>query len=305
MKKKNASSIDIKVNEKEVSVPCRTTLHEVRKQFKPHADVIIYNGFPLTSNHPLKQGDEIVFIQKGELPSPEEFECLLMARHTPGVHQKIKRAVVGIAGLGGLGSAVAIALARIGVGTLILVDFDVVEPSNLNRQQYFIHQIGMSKVEALQENISKINPHVKVEHFSDKIERENSVQLVGNAQIIVDCMDNFPTRHVLNEYAVTTGLPFVHAGVFGMSGQIVFIHPPETPCLYCVFPGSPPPEVFPIVGATAGVIGALEALEVLKYLTGKGTTLKNRMLFWDGELMTFHEIPLQKDPKCPVCRNKK
>jgi adenylyltransferase/sulfurtransferase len=89
-----------------------------------------------------------------------------------------------------------------------------------------------------------------------------------------------------------------------MSGQLTFIHTPETPCLYCIFPGSPPPEVFPIVGATAGVIGTLEALEVLKFITGKGTLLKNRMLFWDGELMQFHEIPLQKDPRCTVCRKR-
>jgi len=220
--------------------------------------------------------------------------------------KKLKQATVFIAGAGGLGSPVAIYLAAAGVGCLRICDFGEPELSNLNRQILHTDEdIGKNKALSAKETIAKINPHVKVEHFSDKIERENSAQLVGNAQIIVDCMDNFPTRHVLTECAVTTGLPFVHAGVFGMSGQIIFIHPPETPCLYCVFPGSPPPEVFPIVGATAGVIGTLEALEVLKYLTGKGTTLKNRMLFWDGELMTFHEIPLQKDPKCPVCRNKK
>jgi sulfur carrier protein ThiS adenylyltransferase len=134
--------LHIKVNEKEISVPSHTTLYQLKKRFKPKADVIIYNGFPLTSDQPLTGGDEIVFIQKGEFPSSEDFECFLMARHTRGP-PKIKGSVVGIAGLGGLGSAVAIALARIGLGTLILVDFDVVEPSNLNRQQYFIHQVGI------------------------------------------------------------------------------------------------------------------------------------------------------------------
>jgi len=197
VKKRNSSSIDIKVNEKEVSVPPKTTLHQLKERFKPDADVIIYNGFPLTSDHPLKGGDEIAFIQKGELPSSEEFECLLMARHTPGVHQKIKRAVVGIAGLGGLGSAVAIALARIGVGTLILVDFDVVEPSNLNRQQYFIHQIGMAKVEALRENLSKINPYVRILTYAEKLDRDNMEHIFKDAMVIVEAFDRAEEKAML------------------------------------------------------------------------------------------------------------
>ena len=162
--------IQIKINEKRVSVSSHLTVLQLKNQFKPNAEVVIYNGFPVTSDHSLKEGDEIVFIQKGEVPSFEEFESLMMARHTPGIHQKIKSAVVGIAGLGGLGSTLAIALARIGIGTLILVDFDVVEPSNLNRQQYFVHQIGMPKVEALQENISRVNPCVKVHTHLERLD---------------------------------------------------------------------------------------------------------------------------------------
>jgi len=219
--------------------------------------------------------------------------------------KKVKQATVFIAGAGGLGSPVAIYLAAAGVGRLRICDFGEPELSNLNRQVLHNEEdIGKNKALSAKETIAKINPHIKVENLPDKIEGENIAQLVDDAHIIVDCMDNFPTRHILNEYAVKVRLPFVHAGVFGMSGQITFIHTPETPCLYCVFPGSPPSEVFPIVGATAGVIGTLEALEVLKYLTGKGSLLKNRMLYWDGELMTFQEIALQKDPKCIVCRKK-
>ena len=177
--------------------PSHTTLFQLKNQFKPNADVIIYNGFPVTSDRPLKEGDEIVFIQKGEIPSPEEFECLMMARHTPGIHQKIKRSVVGIAGLGGLGSTVAIALARIGVGTLILVDFDVVEPSNLNRQQYFIHQIGMPKVEALQENISKINPYVKIQPYHEKLDRNNVERIFKEAEVVVEAFDRAEEKAML------------------------------------------------------------------------------------------------------------
>jgi sulfur carrier protein ThiS adenylyltransferase len=194
---KTPQNIRIKVNEKELSAPSHLTLLQLKNQFKPNADVIIYNGFPLDSDHPLQQGDEIVFIQKGETLSSEEFECLLMARHTPGVHQKVKRSVVGIAGLGGLGSNIAIALARVGVGTLILVDFDVVEPSNLNRQQYYIHQIGMAKVEALQENISKINPSVKILPYREKLDRDNVERIFKEADVVVEAFDRAEEKAML------------------------------------------------------------------------------------------------------------
>jgi sulfur carrier protein ThiS adenylyltransferase len=197
VKEKTPSTLRIKINEKEVSVPSHSTLFQLQTQFKPNANVIIYNGFPISSDHPLKEGDEIIFIQKGETPTPEEFESLMMARHTPGIHQKIKRSVVGIAGLGGLGSNVAIALARIGVGTLILVDFDVVEPSNLNRQQYFIHQIGMSKVEALQENISKINPYVKVLPYNEKLDQNNIKRIFKEAVVVVEAFDRAEEKAML------------------------------------------------------------------------------------------------------------
>jgi sulfur carrier protein ThiS adenylyltransferase len=193
----NSQNIRIKINEKESSVSSNTTLFRLRNEFKPDADVIIYNGFPADSDLPLKEGDEIVFIRKGETPSPEEFESLMMARHTPGIHEKIKRSVVGIAGLGGLGSAVAIALARIGVGTLILVDFDVVEPSNLNRQQYSVSQIGMPKVEALLENISRINPYVRVRPFNEKLDQNNVERIFKDAAVVVEAFDRADDKAML------------------------------------------------------------------------------------------------------------
>jgi sulfur carrier protein ThiS adenylyltransferase len=194
---KTSQTMRIKVNEKEVSVPSHFTLHQLRNQFKPSANIIIYNGFPLITDQPLKQGDEVVFIQKGETPSPEEYECLLMARHTPGVHQKIKRSTVGIAGLGGLGSTVAVALARIGVGTLILVDFDLVEPSNLNRQQYFIHQVGMPKVKALKENISTINPYVRILSTHEKLDKNNVERIFREADVVVEAFDRAEEKAML------------------------------------------------------------------------------------------------------------
>jgi sulfur carrier protein ThiS adenylyltransferase len=197
VKEKAPSTLRIKINEKELSVPFNSTLLQLKKQFKPNANVIICNGFPISSDHSLKEGDEIIFIQKGEIPTPEEFECLMMARHTPGIHQKIKRSVVGIAGLGGLGSNVAIALARIGVGTLILVDFDVVEPSNLNRQQYFIHQIGMPKVEALQDTLSKINPYVKILPYNEKLDKKNMERIFNEAVVVVEAFDRAEEKAML------------------------------------------------------------------------------------------------------------
>ena len=197
MRDKASQKIRIKINERKVSVPSGTTLLRLKDQFKSNADLIIYNGFPLALDHPLRPGDEIVLIKKGEKPSPEEIECLMMARHTPGVHQRIRNSVVGIAGLGGLGSSIAIALARVGVGALILVDFDIVEPSNLNRQQYLLDQIGMPKVEALQENLSKINPCVKVKPYNEKITRDNIEGIFREAEVVAEAFDRADQKAML------------------------------------------------------------------------------------------------------------
>jgi len=192
-----SKNICLKINEKEVIVSSEKTLWQLKAEFQPTADLVIYNGFPVTSDRLLEEGDEIVLIKKGEVPSSEEFECLMMSRHTPGVHQKIRKSVVGIAGVGGLGSAVAVALARIGIGTLILVDFDIVEPSNLNRQQYFVDQIGMLKVEALRDNLSRINPYVRIKIFPDKIDPDNVERLFGEAQVVVEAFDRADQKAML------------------------------------------------------------------------------------------------------------
>jgi sulfur carrier protein ThiS adenylyltransferase len=190
-------NIQIRINEKETSLPSNTSLFQLKNQFNPDADLIIYNGFPVASDCPLKQGDEIVLIQKGKIPSSEELDCFMMARHTPGIHQKIRNSVVGIAGLGGLGSSIAVALARVGVGKLILVDFDVVEPSNLNRQQYFVDQIGMPKVEALQKNIAAINPCVRVEIYHEKLDRNNGEKIFQEADVVVEAFDRAEEKAML------------------------------------------------------------------------------------------------------------
>ena len=192
-----SKNIRLRINEKEVIVSSEKTLWQLKAEIQPTADLVIYNGFPVTSDRLLEEGDEIVLIKKGEVPSSEQFECLMMSRHTPGVHQKIRKSVVGIAGVGGLGSAVAVALARIGIGTLILVDFDIVEPSNLNRQQYFVDQIGMLKVEALRDNLSRINPYVRIKIFPEKIDPNNVERLFGEAQVVVEAFDRADQKAML------------------------------------------------------------------------------------------------------------
>ncbi|MCX8044078.1 MAG: HesA/MoeB/ThiF family protein, partial [Desulfobacterota bacterium] len=202
----------------------------------------------------------------------------------------------------GLGSPLSIYLAVAGVGTLRICDFGEPELSNLNRQ--ILHddtRIGRNKADSARETLTRLNPDISVIALQEKITDATVDHLVGEADIIVDCLDNFDTRHVLNRYAVKRRIPMVHAGVYGMNGQMMFIKPPETPCLWCMHAGSVPTSIFPIVGATAGVIGCLEALETLKHLTGVGINLKGCLLIWDGTTMEFTKIPLKKLPDCPVC----
>jgi sulfur carrier protein ThiS adenylyltransferase len=179
----------IQVNERVLEVAAGTTLMQLRAREKPGADVLIYNGAAIGVDLPLCEGDRVNLIRRGEIPPAEELEALMVARHTPGVHEKIKGATVGIAGLGGLGSAIAVALARIGVGRLILADFDVVEPSNLNRQQYFIDQIGLTKAVALEANLKRINPYVEYEAHCIRLTPENIPTLFAEAVVLVEAFD--------------------------------------------------------------------------------------------------------------------
>ena len=219
-----------------------------------------------------------------------------------GAQEALKRSCVFIAGAGGLGSPVALYLAAAGVGALRICDDGEVELSNLNRQ--ILHgadRIGMEKALSAVRTLQALNPSVEVIPLTDTITAGNAESLIGEAGLVIDCLDNFQTRHILNHHAVKAGLPLVHAGVNGFCGQITFIHPPHTACLACLVAEAPPRETVPILGATAGAIGCLEALEALKYLTGTGRLLKGRLLFFDGETMEVEEVCFDRDPECPVC----
>src|SRR5665647_1593706 len=154
--------MELTINGKKMELECKTAF-EVRAHLGQHEDIVILNGFQIEGNAELKEKDQLTIIRKGIIPKREELESMMMSRHTPYVHEKLKKGKVAIAGLGGLGSNIAIMLARIGVGQLLLVDFDVVEPSNLNRQSYYISHLGMAKTEALQKQIKEINPFIKVD----------------------------------------------------------------------------------------------------------------------------------------------
>jgi|GEM_PF-36334 len=217
--------------------------------------------------------------------------------------QRLRAATVFIAGAGGLGCPAALYLAAAGVGTIRLCDFGLVEASNLNRQILYT-EADIDKEKALRaaEALRRLNPYITVEPLFKKIDDASIDRLAGDADIMLDCLDNFETRYVLNRFAVRKSLPFVHAGIEGLAGQISFIHPPHTPCLFCMFPGSPPVgRVFPVAGVTPGIIGTAQAAEALKWLTGIGSTLQGELLFWDGATMEFQKIPIAKDRNCPVC----
>jgi sulfur carrier protein ThiS adenylyltransferase len=192
----------IRVNEREVEHRGEATVGAVRAACKADADVVIRNGHPAAPGDPVAEGDELVLIRRGETPTADELEALLVARHTPGVHRVVKAARVGIAGLGGLGSPVAIALARIGVGTLVLADFDVVEPSNLNRQQYFVDQLGMAKVEALTDTLRRTHPYTTLETHGVRLTPDNVPEVFAGCRVLVEAFDRADQKAMLVETAL-------------------------------------------------------------------------------------------------------
>lgn len=215
---------------------------------------------------------------------------------------KLKRASVFVAGAGGLGSPVSLYLAAAGVGEIRLCDADRVELSNLNRQ--ILHtdgRIGALKAASADQTLRELNPAIRVVTYPDYIDANNVDRIVGRPDVVVDCLDNFETRYLLNTHCLKNHIPFVHGAISGLVGQLTFLDPPQTPCLRCIFPTPAPKTVFPVLGATPGVVGCLQAMEVLKFLTGTGSTLKNKLLIFDGEDMTFISVDVERAPACPDC----
>jgi len=211
-------------------------------------------------------------------------------------------------GAGGLGSPAALYLAAAGVGTIGIVDFDVVDLSNLQRQ--ILHtddRIGEKKVDSARRTINALNPDVKVVGHEETLGPDNVARIIEGYDVILDGTDTFETRYTLNDAAVLADIPVIHASVFRFEGQLTVFQPYQGPCYRCLYPTPPPPELAPgcsvagVLGVVPGIMGLLQANEVLKILLGIGETLAGRLLLFDALDGTFQELRLRRDPACPVC----
>ncbi len=222
--------------------------------------------------------------------------------------KKLKSARVLTIGAGGLGSPLALYLAAAGVGTLGIVDFDVVDESNLQRQ--IIHgtsDVGRPKMESARDRIMDINPNVHVEAYEEALSSENALEIFKDFDIVVDGTDNFPTRYLVNDACVLLKKPNVYGSIFRFEGQASVFYAEEGPCYRCLYPEPPPPGLVPscaeggVLGILPGAIGTIQATETVKLILGIGEPLIGRLLLYDALDMRFREMKLHKDPSCPVC----
>jgi molybdopterin/thiamine biosynthesis adenylyltransferase len=214
-------------------------------------------------------------------------------------------------GAGGLGSPAALYLAAAGVGTIGIVDFDVVDASNLQRQVlHTTDRVGTKKVESARKTLTALNPDVTVVPHEEMLVADNVDRIIAGYEVVLDGTDTFETRYILNDAAVKARIPVVHASVFRFEGQLTTFIPYEGPCYRCLYPTPPPPELAPgcsvagVLGVVPGIMGLLQANEVLKLLLGIGDTLAGRLLLFDALDTSFTELRLRRDPDCPVCSDK-
>jgi adenylyltransferase/sulfurtransferase len=221
---------------------------------------------------------------------------------------RLRAARVLLVGAGGLGSPAGLYLAAAGVGTLGIVDFDVVDRSNLQRQ--ILHgtaAIGEPKTSSARARLHDINPHVVVETFAERLTSANALDIARGFDVIVDGSDNFPTRYLVNDACVLLGKPDVYGSVFRFDGQVSVFDARRGPCYRCLYAEPPPPDLVPscaeggVLGVLPGIIGSLQALEAIKLIVGFGAPLIGRLLLFDGRRVQFRELALEKDPACPIC----
>src|ERR1700724_2382283 len=249
-----------------------------------------------------------------EPPTLSNEEVLRYSRHLimPEVgmegQQKLKAARVLCIGTGGLGSPLALYLSAAGVGTLGLVDFDVVDFTNLQRQViHFTSDVGRPKLESAREKIAAINPYVDVKTFETRLTSQNALEIFSDFDIIVDGTDNFPTRFLVNDACVFTGKPNVYGSIFRFEGQASVFATKDGPCYRCLYPEPPPPGLVPscaeggVLGILPGLVGVMQATEVIKLILGIGDPLIGRLLLIDALGMKVRELKLRKNPDCPVC----
>ncbi len=217
--------------------------------------------------------------------------------------RKLAQSSVLIVGVGGLGSPVSLYLAAMGIGKLVLVDKEEVELSNLNRQiLYSTRDIGKKKVDVAKHRLQELNPYVEIEVYEQSLDEDLARDLVKRVDAVVDALDNWETRMILNKVCVEYRKPLVHAGVEGFYGQVMTVVPGKGPCLACLFTRTSPSRTrIPVMGVTPGVLGAIEAAEVVKLLLSMGKPLVGRMLIVDLLSMEFRTIEVRRNPRCPVC----
>jgi adenylyltransferase/sulfurtransferase len=250
----------------------------------------------------------------GEAPALSSAETLRYARHLilpevgPAGQRRLKAARVLLVGAGGLGSPAAMYLAAAGVGTLGIVDFDVVDATNLQRQ--VLHgtpSIGRPKLDSARERVAELNPHVRVEGHPVRLTSENAREIVRAYDVVVDGTDNFPTRYLVNDACVLEGKPNVYGSILRWEGQASVFGVQGGPCYRCLFAEPPPPGMVPscaeagVVGVLPGIVGSIQALEAIKLVLGEGEPLVGRLLLFDALRLRFREMRLRRDPGCPVC----
>jgi len=222
--------------------------------------------------------------------------------------RRLKSASVLIIGAGGLGSPLAFYLTAAGVGRIGIVDFDVVDLSNLQRQiLHTTKDVGRSKLESAREKLESLNPNVKIETYEMRLTSENALDLIKEYDIVVDGTDNFPTRYLVNDACVFLKKPNVYGSIFRFEGQVSVFYADKGPCYRCLYKEPPPPGLVPscaeggVLGVLPGIIGTIQALETIKLILGIGEPLIGKLLLFDALMMKFRELKLRKDPECPVC----
>ena len=221
---------------------------------------------------------------------------------------KLKAARVLLIGAGGLGAPLGLYLTAAGVGHIGLVDFDIVDFTNLQRQVTFgTSDVGKPKTEAAKARLSNLNPDVQIATYETKLTSENALELFKDYDIIVDGTDNFPTRYLVNDACILLGKPNVYGSIFRFEGQVTVFGLPDGPCYRCLYPEPPPPGLVPscaeggVLGVLPGIIGSLQALETIKLILGGGESLSGRLILFDAVTLKFRELKLQKDSHCPMC----